>query len=231
MRVAWMTAAVAACVVAGPADAANVVLVNLSGDFQIRVASGYFDPADLSDGAGGTTPTPQVNLAGYEGRLRFSTKVTADATGYAPSVIPILYQNRALIDIFNGDGTVLYSAELASTNYEPDPDAEYFRATFNGDRRDGQYYTLYSMNGFTQQIVSFNYANGGTSGSGSLLDSFEGGEFPDRQNVSFSFNLIGGSTAGSVPEPATWALMILGFGAVGGAMRRRPAAIRRSPAH
>ncbi len=31
------------------------------------------------------------------------------------------------------------------------------------------------------------------------------------------------SLAGGVPEPATWALMILGFGAVGGAMRRRQA--------
>lgn len=30
-----------------------------------------------------------------------------------------------------------------------------------------------------------------------------------------------GIQAGAVPEPATWALMILGFGAVGGAMRRR----------
>ncbi len=30
-----------------------------------------------------------------------------------------------------------------------------------------------------------------------------------------------GSVAGAVPEPATWALMILGFGAVGCAMRRR----------
>lgn len=29
-------------------------------------------------------------------------------------------------------------------------------------------------------------------------------------------------TAGAVPEPATWALMILGFGVVGYAMRRRP---------
>ena len=33
-----------------------------------------------------------------------------------------------------------------------------------------------------------------------------------------SYTLAGG---GGVPEPATWALMILGFGAVGGAMRRR----------
>ena len=31
------------------------------------------------------------------------------------------------------------------------------------------------------------------------------------------------SLAGGVLEPATWALMILGFGAVGGAMRRRQA--------
>lgn len=29
------------------------------------------------------------------------------------------------------------------------------------------------------------------------------------------------SVSGAVPEPATWALMIMGFGAVGGAMRRR----------
>jgi hypothetical protein len=29
------------------------------------------------------------------------------------------------------------------------------------------------------------------------------------------------AVSGAVPEPATWALMILGFGAVGGAMRRR----------
>jgi ABC-type amino acid transport substrate-binding protein len=29
-------------------------------------------------------------------------------------------------------------------------------------------------------------------------------------------------TAGSVPEPATWAMMLVGFGAVGFSMRRRP---------
>jgi hypothetical protein len=32
---------------------------------------------------------------------------------------------------------------------------------------------------------------------------------------------VAGAVGGGVPEPATWALMILGFGAVGGAMRRR----------
>lgn len=32
---------------------------------------------------------------------------------------------------------------------------------------------------------------------------------------------VGGVSAPAVPEPATWAMMIAGFGAVGGAMRRR----------
>jgi hypothetical protein len=37
-----------------------------------------------------------------------------------------------------------------------------------------------------------------------------------------------GTLPGGVPEPTTWALMILGFGAVGGAMRRRNTAHARA---
>ena len=50
-----------------------------------------------------------------------------------------------------------------------------------------------------------------------------------------NFARVGGSItltniAPVVPEPATWALLILGFGAVGGALRRRSGAIRVSKA-
>jgi hypothetical protein len=44
-----------------------------------------------------------------------------------------------------------------------------------------------------------------------------------------SFPSIGGTasfTAGVIPEPATWALFILGFGAVGHTMRRRSSKVR-----
>jgi len=48
-----------------------------------------------------------------------------------------------------------------------------------------------------------------------------------------SFARIGGSitlTDAAVPEPATWAMFILGFGAVGSFMRRRNAAVRSTRA-
>jgi hypothetical protein len=58
-------------------------------------------------------------------------------------------------------------------------------------------------------LVSFNAGNG---------PLFVGATFMSETN-SFEFDNI----AAGVPEPATWALMILGFGAIGGAMRRRKA--------
>lgn len=41
------------------------------------------------------------------------------------------------------------------------------------------------------------------------------------QLSSFTNGSFGASVAGAIPEPSTWALMIVGFGAVGAAMRRR----------
>lgn len=61
--------------------------------------------------------------------------------------------------------------------------------------------------------------NGSAAGTGNLTlyywDSNSGDNFGD-----ISFDVIAGA-AGAVPEPATWAMMILGMGAVGGSMRRR----------
>lgn len=52
---------------------------------------------------------------------------------------------------------------------------------------------------------------------------FEAGAFAKEgtYNGSFSRAVLTVSRVAAVPEPATWAMMILGFGAVGYAMRRR----------
>jgi hypothetical protein len=48
-----------------------------------------------------------------------------------------------------------------------------------------------------------------------------------QDNMGWSFNFVLNNVSasyvdvGAVPEPATWAMMIGGFGMVGGAMRRR----------
>lgn len=47
------------------------------------------------------------------------------------------------------------------------------------------------------------------------------------QTIAFQDVANVGILAGAVPEPATWALMIVGFGAVGGAMRRKRSATVR----
>lgn len=72
--------------------------------------------------------------------------------------------------------------------------------------------------GHASQAFSFGYSQ-----AGYILrwgpDAYDGG----LDNIRFDVRAI---TAGNgVPEPATWALMILGFGAIGGAMRRRQSVV------
>jgi hypothetical protein len=64
-----------------------------------------------------------------------------------------------------------------------------------------------------------NFANGPN-----LSDGFENdGSFGGRNN-NWAFDILGVSDAtqvGAVPEPSTWAMMLIGFGAIGFAVRRQ----------
>lgn len=67
-------------------------------------------------------------------------------------------------------------------------------------------YVVPSGFGTRRGFYQLKYAYAATGGDDSLP--------PVRYRITTSF-------AAGIPEPASWALMILGFGAVGGAMRRR----------
>jgi hypothetical protein len=61
---------------------------------------------------------------------------------------------------------------------------------------------------------------------GQVIDKFSfttNGTFEDVRQVRLGG--VGPITVGVIPEPASWALMILGFGGVGGLLRRRPRAL------
>jgi len=99
-----------------------------------------------------------------------------------------------------------------------------FNQTFN--EFDGYQYSLTNL--------SFTLTNtGGTWGSDSevLIGNASGFTAASHIFVASQVDFQNGATiptgfatVGGVPEPATWALMMVGFGLIGFAMRRRPAA-------
>lgn len=66
---------------------------------------------------------------------------------------------------------------------------------------------------------TFNFTATSTSTLLSIIGNNSGQDFIGLDNVSIS----GGPVTAAVPEPASWAMMLAGFGVIGGAMRRRRA--------
>lgn len=77
-----------------------------------------------------------------------------------------------------------------------------------------------SLSGESQDI-GWNF-DAARAGSNTPACQFFGDEFAQcfESTTAFPFTLDGETTS-AVPEPATWAMLILGIGAVGGALRRR----------
>jgi hypothetical protein len=72
--------------------------------------------------------------------------------------------------------------------------------------------SLASTSPWTTYTVSFNTAGG-------QLEFYEVGPSDNEGNLLDNVSL----STGGVPEPASWALMLIGFGAMGAVLRRRHA--------
>ena len=103
------------------------------------------------------------------------------------------FNDEANVQISLGSAVLFYSNVAATGNYGNTP-----WTSFSFIAPTGGTYTLFG-----------NVRNIADNGQPSYL-------YLDKIAVT-------GGNVGIVPEPATWAMMILGFGAVGSAMRRRPA--------
>ena len=99
------------------------------------------------------------------------------------------------VDVLNGAGSVVYS--LSGTDLPQ----------FNGDQSAA----------ITNRRVFFNFAPDDAVMALRLRSTGVAFEF---DNIAARANFSSDGTAGAVPEQATWAMLIIGFGMVGAVMRR-----------
>lgn len=182
----------------------------------------------------------------------FTTPGGVNNTDYVPKTVPGVFQESvkiqqnkrvALFDVPLAGMTGQYIGIVNGAEYTIDllsaAGARFFSFAFNNLGQNDKL-TLYYANGTSQDIVGFDILNGP-----SIIGGQNPQDVPDQPNdwgrVSYdmgsnspitkaTFSSGSGtwyidSIAWAAPEPATWALMILGFGLAGWQIRRRRRAI------
>jgi hypothetical protein len=117
-------------------------------------------------------------------------------------------------------GNVLFGIPLAA----PDGVGVIASGTFAGDLIVNSNFGLVDLVNPTTFAVT-EIANGGSRGDYVGYDPSNGSLFLSQGDSLLRLTLSGGTIGGLVPEPATWAMLILGFGFVGGRLRQRKAAL------
>lgn len=153
------------------------------------------------------SPTAAACSGFFAGNLLNNARVDEQTAGLAALGFSFKGDFNAVTKINSLGGSTLVDFAKADQN----PIAKLFGDTViglhfgNGAGLGGQATAFYRFDAGTAGLSVFNL--GITQGSSGA--------------VLYSTGMGGGGMAAGVPEPATWALMILGFGMVGASMRRR----------
>ena len=202
-----------AVIVMGAAAPAAAATYSFAGDFGASVFQyGTIDSAN-SFSAFAASDCSDIGVAGlcYRGSDKYQVEFRSDGDSLLLHPGPDAGQNSFLL--FTAPTAGLYS----------------FNATFDrNDSGDGVDIYSFGQGGVTYvgtvngTTPSFTYAGTQFLAAGQTV-----GLGVERGGVNATYfndsTLLTGFIAGPVPEPATWGLMLLGFGTVGAAMRRRTA--------
>lgn len=169
----------------------------------------------FSTGAFATSPCPAIGASS-----ECSVVITKSATGTfslaSTGIGPYDGSDDTLIGVINNSATALTSFALSGSNV----------FGFDGDGPNTYTGTSYGSTGYEGPNTSFtitdvndgvvNFLNGGVAANGGTA------WFALEENLAGAVGTPPPITVGGgVPEPTTWAMMLLGMGAVGYAMRKR----------
>lgn len=220
-----LTAAACAVAIASPAFAANLVT---NGSFETGDFSGW----TVVGGSGGTDTAPVVipynSGAGYPGGA-FGEAIPASNVASASPDAAGNYTAYFSSDTANPHSLTQFVNLIAGQTYNIGFD---YYAPLNGIQNPNDASLAFLVNGV--QVGSSLTAGSGSGTAAQTWFNFNT-QFTAAangpQSYSFEFRGLGVTAAdfaidrvyavAAVPEPATWAMLILGFGLIGGAMRRR----------
>ena len=165
-----------------------------------------------------TTPASVGDIPASELALRAHVPLASAASTGGTGIYTFALGSDVSFD-FSVFGAALTGANVTVTNLMTGDDASYLAALLGTTQLSG------ALQG--SQRLSFGFLNG-TFGADNDIN------FDANQNNTFRIDLTGGgqtisayaqlgtgAVAAAVPEPATWAMMLIGFGAMGVSLRRR----------
>lgn len=212
------------------ASALPVLIYNQSGTYNIDASTGHVNAY--------TTSLASINLSNYSalyiqtpGTCCTADNTTLNGYGAAVNAFRAAGGNVAIGNYVGGD----FDGVVVGWAGSPAGVIEGYTAMNGGvgggpSCSDGEIVTALGISkGFTQPPVdgcwshqAYDNSYWSTFGYVDLMHADPAYTFRNGGNNGSSFLALGGTLGhNDVPEPAAWALMIVGFGMVGGALRRR----------
>lgn len=222
-------AALAAAALSTPAAAAAINVWSTSFDSGIFESTGPFPFSSLSLAFGGSSPQSAAGFPGLGTQmLRNDTSgtTTFSASGLGAHVALTLKFDLAFIDSWDGNptpgccGPDILFVTIDGTSYQWSGNNAQGTAVYGPGvvAASGNF----GYNGaWADTIVSYSLLIPHTASSFAMDIRFGGAGF--QGGIDESWGIDNFALAAIVPEPATWAMLIAGFGMVGATMRRRRA--------
>ena len=207
----------------GAQSASAVVLDNFDRANAGNLGSGWTQQVGTSFIDGNQAGGSNLSLATFNGAtgntISFDASLTGEGTGYLAAVFGYGSGSNFFIKVQQNGGNAGFNTI----------------GFYTGNNNSAQFGSLgYSF--ATGSIVASYVGNVATvritpTGDVTHVHSFNYGFTPGSSSIGLGFFGVGradnfGNGLSAVPEPATWGMMILGFGVMGAAMRRRRQQVR-----